>query len=121
MQEAHDPYGALRERDYRRLLSGTVLFTLGTEMQAVAVGWELWRRTESAAAFAWAGLAQFLPVLLLALPAGHAADRYNAKYLLMAAQGLGAATALGLAAISYWQAPTFLVYMCLFMLGLARA
>ena len=57
MQEAHDPYGALRQHDYRRLLSGSVLFTLGTEMQAVAVGWELYLRTESALALAFAGVA----------------------------------------------------------------
>ncbi len=42
MQAVHDPYGALRHRDYRRLLSGSLLYTLGTEMQAVAVGWELY-------------------------------------------------------------------------------
>ena len=121
MQAVHDPYGALRHRDYRRLLSGSMLFTLGTEMQAVAVGWELYLRTDSAAALGFAGLAQFLPVLLLALPAGHAADRYNRQKLLMAAQSLGCLTSIGLAALSYWQGPVALTYLCLLMVGVARA
>src|SRR5262249_20594303 len=49
MSQAYDPYAALRHRDYRLLLSGGVLASLGAEIQAVAVGWELYRRTHSAA------------------------------------------------------------------------
>jgi MFS family permease len=121
MQEAHDPYGALRQRDYRRLLSSSVLYTLGIEMQAVAVGWELWLRTGSALALSFVGLAQFLPVLVLALPAGQAADRHDRKKLLMAAQGLAALTSLGLAAISFGEGPVEWMYLCLLMVGVARA
>src|SRR5947209_6444889 len=96
MREGHDPYGALRQPDYRRLLCGSVLFTLGTEMQAVAVGWELYVRTGTSWAFAFAGLAQFLPVLLFSLLAGQAADRLNRKGLLMWAQTVGAISSLQL-------------------------
>jgi MFS family permease len=121
MQGAHDPYGALRLRDYRRLLCGSVLFTLGTEMQAVAVGWELYNRTNSALPFAFAGLAQFLPVLFLALPAGQAADHYSRQKLLMAAQALAGLTSIALAALSWWQGPVALIYLCLLVVGVARA
>src|SRR5438128_3056925 len=109
MPEAHDAYGALRQRDYRHLLSGSVLFTLGSEIQAVAVGLELFRRTGSeaaaAAALGFAGLAQFLPVLVLALPAGHVADRFDCQKILIVAQGVALLTSLGLAALSFWQGP----------------
>jgi hypothetical protein len=44
MQDPQDPNGALRQRNYRRYLAGNVLYTLGTEMQAAAVGWELAER-----------------------------------------------------------------------------
>src|SRR3954454_8117369 len=121
MRGAHDPYEALRLRDYRRLLSGSVLFTLGTEMQAVAVGWELYYRTDSAWPLALVGLAQFLPVLLLALPAGQAADHYSRQKLLMGAQSLAGLASLGLAALSWWQAPVFLYYCFLLIVGVARA
>src|SRR5688500_12732118 len=105
MPDPHDPYGALRVRDYRRLLGGNVLAAVGSEMLAVAVGWELYERTDSAWNLGLVGLAQFLPVLLLGLPAGQAADRYSRKGLLMGAQGLMAASALGLAALSEAEGP----------------
>src|SRR5262249_19621326 len=44
MAEAHDPYAALRHRDYRRLLTGTVLAAIGSEVQATAVGWEVYNK-----------------------------------------------------------------------------
>ena len=85
MPEVHDPYAALRHGDYRLLLAGGVLASIGGEIQAVAVGWELYQRHRTrAAALGLAGLAQFLPVLLLALPAGQAADRYSRKLLFQA-------------------------------------
>ena len=73
MEGNHDPYGALRHQGYRRLLAGNVLANIGAEVQAVAVGWELYLRTDSPAMLGLAGLAQFLPVLCLSLLAGHAA------------------------------------------------
>jgi MFS family permease len=121
MQETHDPYAALRIRDYRRLVAVNVLGSVATQIQSVAVGWELYERTNSAAALGYVGLVQFLPVLFLSLPAGQAADRYSRQLVLMAAQGLMSITALGLAALSYWQGPVALVYVCLFFAGVSQA
>ena len=121
MPEAHDPYAALRRRDYRLLLAGGVLASVGGEIQAVAVGWELYQRTHSAAPLGFAGLAQFLPVLLLALPAGQAADRYSRRVMFQVAQATAAVAALGLAVLSFWQGPVELVYPCLLLAGVARA
>ena len=125
MQDARDPYAALRQRNYRRYLSGNMLYTLGLEMQAAAVGWELAQRAgsaeDAALALGMTGLAQFLPVLLLAIPAGHTADRFDGKRVLIAAQFLGVLTSLGLAALSYWHAPLWLMYVCLVMVGVSRA
>ena len=74
--ETHDPYAALRHRDFRLFLINSVAATIGGEMQSVAVGWELYERTNSKLALAFVGLVQALPVLLMSLPAGHVADRY---------------------------------------------
>ena len=79
----HDPYAALRLVDYRRFLLGGILASAGAEMQVVAVGWELYERTGSATALGLVGLAMFVPMLLLTLPAGHAADRYSRKSLML--------------------------------------
>jgi MFS family permease len=121
MQDHHDPYEALRVPAYRRLLSGNVLASIGTEMQSVAVGWELYQRTDSAAALGLVGLVQFVPVVLLSLPAGHSADRYNRKRLLVAAQLLMCSVSVGLAAFSYFQAPVPLTYLCLLLGGVSQA
>ena len=77
----------------------------------MAVGWELWQRTGDEAALGYVGLVQFLPVLLLALPAGHVTDRHSRKGLLMAAQTVTALASLGLAALSWWQGPVPAVYL----------
>jgi MFS family permease len=98
-----------------------VLATVGLEVQAVAVGWELYQRTESPLALGLTGLAQFLPVLLLALPAGQVADHFSRKAVLQVAQGVMALTFLGLAALSYWQGPVALVFVCLVLSGCCRA
>jgi MFS family permease len=121
MQEAHDPYGALRRPDYLRLLGGGILTSLGAEMQAVAVGWEIYQRTHSPGHLGLVGLAQFLPVLCFALPAGNAADRWNRKLLLMAALAIMAGASMCLAAVSLNQAPLPLMYSALILAGVGRA
>src|SRR5262245_13646294 len=115
MHEAHDPYAALRHADYRYLLSGNLLASIGTEMQSVAVGWELYQRTDSAAALGLVGLVQFLPVFVLSLPAGQAADRYSRRTLLVSAQGLMACASVGLAVLSLLRGPVPLLYLCLLL------
>jgi MFS family permease len=121
MAEAHDPYGALRYRDYRLLLASGMLATIGVGMQATAVGWEVYKRTGSALALGLVGLAQFIPVLIWALPAGHAADRYSRRGMLQFAIGVTMTASLGLAALSYWEGPVELVFVCVTLIGTARA
>jgi MFS family permease len=121
MEDAHDPYGALKLPDYRKLLGGAVTGSLGAEMLHIAVGWELYLRTDSALALGLAGLAQFTPVLLLALPAGHLADRYSRKWLLIAAQTILGCAAVNLAVLSVYRGPVWLIYVCLLLVGVGRA
>jgi MFS family permease len=121
MQPSFHPYAALRHPDYRRLLTGNILAAVASEMQSVAIGWELYQRTNSAAALGLVGLVQFLPVILLSLPAGHVADRYSRKWLLVAAQGVMACASLGLATLSLLQGPVPLIYVCLLIVGVSQA
>lgn len=121
MAAAHDPYAALRSPDYRRLLTGNVLSAFGTSMQSLVIGWELYERTHSAAAIGLTGLVQFFPVVLLALPAGHAADRFSLKRLFLLAQAILMLSSIGLALVSYFAAPVPLVYALLLVIGIGRA
>jgi MFS family permease len=116
-----DPYLALRFRDFRFLLVGQFLTAFGTQMISFAVGWELWLRTHDAFHLGLVGLVQIIPVILLSLPAGHVADHYNRRRIVMYTQVLLAACALGLALLSVVQGELILIYLCLFGIGAARA
>jgi MFS family permease len=125
MSGEHDPYSALRHGGYRNFLAGNVLASIGGEMLAVVVGYELYQRSPDKETgkllLGLSGLAQFLPVLLLALPAGQAADRYSRKRLLQLAHLTTALSASALAAISWFQGPIWLVFVCLVTMGCGRA
>src|SRR5262245_33264628 len=121
MQDAHDPYVALRHPSYCYLLSSNVLAATAAEMQFAAVEWELYERTQSTAFLGYAGLAQFLPILLLALPAGQAADRFSRKYLLMTSHFTMLLASLGLAAVSLTNGPIWMIFFFLALAGCARA
>lgn len=117
----HDPYSALRYRDFRLALLGGFLLNIGSQMQTVAVGWELYERTGSAMALGWVGLVQFLPMILLTVPAGHLADRMDRRRMLIAAQSLLAVASLGLMFLSLTQGDVRWMYLCLGVGGVARA
>lgn len=121
MPPLHDAYAALRHRDYRFLLSGATLSSIGLGVQTVAVGWEVYDRTSSALMLGLTGLAQFLPVLLFALPAGQIADRFDRKRVFQLAQGVMLLSAGGLAALSLGRGPAAAVLGCLVLSGTGRA
>src|SRR5262249_49387466 len=121
MQDAHDPYAALRSRDYCLLLSSNVLAALCAEMQFTVVEWEIFERTRSYEMMGYGGLAQVVPLLLLALPAGQAADRFSRKGMLMLAHVTMALASLGLALVSIYEGPVLLIFVFLAMAGMARA
>jgi sugar phosphate permease len=75
---------ALKVRDFRRLFAGFVASGFAAQMAAVAVGWQVYAINRSALDLGLIGLAEFLPLLLLALPAGHLADRMSRTYLFAA-------------------------------------
>lgn len=60
-----------------------VFIVLSSEMQSVAVGWQVYEITRRPLSLGFVGLAQFLPGVLLFLVAGHAADRYERRRLIV--------------------------------------
>jgi MFS family permease len=84
-------------RSFALLWAARVLSTLAFHVQAVAVGWQLYDLTGSPLDLGLVGLVQFLPMLLFTLVAGHAADRYDRRRILVLSQVVKAAAALTLA------------------------
>jgi MFS family permease len=113
--EPDEPYAILRNGDFVYFLVGRLVASFGQQMLTVAVGWELYERTHSALALGLVGLTEALAILLLTLPAGHLADNYDRKRIIKAAALIGAAGSLGLAIVSWLQAPVIWFYCCLFV------
>ena len=90
----------LRERDYASLLSSSIAYGLAREMVFVAVGWQVYGISRNPFHLGLVGLAEFLPLLLFALPAGAIADRLSRKLVLMASLAVDAAITAGLLAVS---------------------
>ncbi|MEP6509122.1 MAG: MFS transporter [Gemmatimonadales bacterium] len=118
---AHDPYAALRHRDFRLFLIGRILAVIGWQMLQVALGWEIYERTHSALALGMVGLLTAIPVIVLALPAGHLADRMDRKKIVMGAQVLFVIMSLALAAVSHWAGPIPLIFAILLVGGVGQA
>ncbi len=117
----YDPYAALRLRNYRLFLAGSVSANVGMQMLIVAVGWDIYERTGSAMALGWIGLVQVLPVIGLALISGHVADRFDRRRIMMVALTVIALGSLGLAWESVNRSSIRGIYVLLLLRGTARA
>jgi len=113
-----DAYSSFRLRDYRFLLTGAFLSNFGLQMLSVAVGWDLYTRTRSALVLGNVGLVQVAPFLLLALFAGHVADRHDRRMVMVLTQALYLAASL-LLLFSFQS--VFIIYSCLLLTAIARA
>ena len=99
-----------------------VLSSSAWQMQAVAVGWQVYALTGSAFDLGLVGLAQFLPMAVLTLAAGHVADRYDRRYVAAICQAIEALCAVVLAAGSLggWMTRD-LILAVMFVFGTVRA
>lgn len=84
---------ALRQPGFVSFLSARMLGVFAQQMQAVIVAWQVYDITRDPLSLAYVGLAQFLPMLLLLIPAGDLADRISRKRLLGASWGVAAVCA----------------------------
>src|SRR2546423_3637611 len=82
-------------------MTGNLLAIVGRQMLAVAVEWEIYRPTQSAAALVLVSPVPALPVLILPLPAGHWADKSSRKHIIMVAQFFSAIASAALAIVSW--------------------
>ena len=94
---------------------------VGLQMQSTAIGWELYDRTHSAYALGFVGLVALLPMLALALPAGHIIDTQDRRRVLMASLAIFTISSVGLAFVSAARGPLVALYGCVLISGVARA
>lgn len=113
---------ALGERDFRLWWLALLGMGITLQMLEVAIGWEVYALHRSALDLGWIGLAEFVPLLLLALPAGQLADRAPRRLVFAGALLLAAGVAVGLALVSAAKTTAVLAYLGLAVVaGVAMA
>src|SRR6266550_4202434 len=100
-RRGHDPYAAFRFSGFSLFTAGNLLSITGRLMLAVAMEWELYARTHSATALGLVGLVIAVPVVTLSLPAGHLADRFSRRRIILVAQIFSALASAALALVSW--------------------
>lgn len=78
-----DAFAALRVREFSYFVSFRFFVTIATLMQSVIVGWQMYELTHNPLALGMIGLTEAIPAILIALFAGHFADKYNRKTIIL--------------------------------------
>jgi MFS family permease len=108
--------------DFTRYQLARFVMVAALEMQAVAVGWQVYEITKRPLDLGLVGLAQFLPGIVLFLLSGHAADRLDRRKLLLVCYA-GFALCSALLLVLAWRATASAlpIYVVLLGLGVVRA
>jgi MFS family permease len=113
---------ALRSRDFRLLLAGQVVSLTGTQMQHVAVVWQLYLLTGSPLALGMLGLFRVTPIVLFALGGGVLADAFDRRKVMLLTQSALALVSVTLALLSHAHKTTpAAIYALAFVAGAATA
>lgn len=98
---------------YRLFAVSWFLVVVSKQIENVAVGWVVLKRTGDPLALGISGLVQAAPVMLLAMVGGQLADRLDRRRVLMASLALGVLSSLGMVAVTTWKLPAGWIYALL--------
>ena len=113
---------ALSHPDFARYAYGRFAATLAWQMIDVVLGYQVWKLTHSKAALGTIGLAQFLPFVVLLLPGGQIADRFDRRLIITLAYGLELVAAVGLLTFTLaGRTESVLLFFIAALLGVARS
>lgn len=109
-------------RDFRLFWAAVFTLSLAAQMAAVAIGWQVYEISGRALDLGLIGLFEFLPLPLLALPAGQLADRVSRRLLYATSAAIYSAVFGGLLAITLAEVRATWPYFALaFLTGIAWA
>jgi MFS family permease len=113
---------AFASRDFRRYQMARAAVIMGAEAQTIAVAWQVYSITHRALDLGYTGLALFLPALVFLLPAGHAADRYDRRHIILLCYSLQVVCTGALLAIAVLGIRDVrLIYAVLVLIGTGRS
>jgi len=122
----NDAYAALRILDYRRFLSMRLMMTLAIQIMSVSVGYFVYDLTGDPWKLGLIGLAEAIPAICISLWAGHLADKYNRRNILVGCVLLLLACSIALMVLvayrTHFAQPAILtgIYSVIFCTGIAR-
>ena len=112
----------LQQRPFVLFWLARVSTTMGYQMLALVIGWQMYQLTNSAFDLGLVGLIQFVPAVILTLLIGHAADRYDRRLIIRMAQSVYALAAILItAALIAGALSRGLLFGVVFLIGCARA
>jgi MFS family permease len=115
-------FAALGYPDVRRYLTARFLVAVAVQMQTVAVGWQVFQITHNPFDLGLIGLSQFLPFIVLVLPAGQLSDRYDRRRIVLTCYLIAALAAGALATLSLSANTAVLpIFAVMALFGVARA
>lgn len=122
MDDASPATPLLSHRGFVRFLYVRIAASVAWQIQALAVGWQMYALTGSSFDLGLVGLVQFIPAAGLFLATGQAADRYDRRRVSALSQSAEAlaATVLALAPATGWLTPALLLAMAS-VVGAGRA
>lgn len=113
---------AFASRDFKRYQLARVAAIVGAESQAVAVAWQVYSITHRAIDLGYTGLALFLPGLIFLLPAGHTADRFDRRRVILICYSLQIVSSAWLLMLARADTRNVIqIYAVLFVIGTGRA
>ncbi|MGE5516227.1 MAG: MFS transporter [Bacteroidota bacterium] len=108
--------------DFRSFLATRFLSAVALQMVGVAVGWQVYDLTGDPLHLGFVGLVQFLPAFACALPAGHVADRFDRRRVLLTCLGIETICLLALLVLSLLAAPPLAALLAILaVMGATRA
>lgn len=110
-----DTYAVWKSPLFRNMMLGQILFQLGTNAQGLAIGWEIYSRTNDPLALGLVALTKGLPMILFTLPAGYLADAFDRKRIIVLSLTGATLTSLVLALLSWQTGSITLMYVALFL------
>ncbi len=115
-------FAALRSRDFTLLFAGQLISLTGTQMQHVAVAWQLYLLTHSPLSLGILGAFRIAPVIIFALGGGVLADALDRRKLMIASQATLALSSVILAWTAHQgQTSPATIYGAVFLAGIATA
>lgn len=128
MATKKESFALLGNTEFRYFLMMRVFLTIALQIQAVVVGWEIFRMTRDPFSLGLIGLAEAIPAISIALYAGHVADISSKRTImlrsliamLLCSIGLAAVTSANMHAYASDTWVVNLMYVFIFASGLAR-